>query len=158
MPLHIDNSRYARSNILLGRVLPGLVAIGAVWLLVSLLSHGLTRGTVVPAMLSVLCIVYMILTFVRRGRHPAVTSIEFLPDRIDVHCFGDMSSFEFAQIRDIEYEGIENRTRVKVMSAPFPKDAERILVITVDDGMELRVRVRHEHDAPLKEIAAFIEH
>lgn len=154
MPLQIDNSRYARSNVLFGRVLPAVVTICAIWLLASLLSHGLTRGTAVPAMLAGLCIVYMIVTYVRRGRHPAVTSIEFLPDRIDVHCLGGMSSVDMARVRDMEYEGIENRSRVQVLNAPFPTDAERILVITLDDGTEFRVRVRDEHDAPLKEIAA----
>lgn len=153
-PLRIDNSGFAQSNILFGRVLPACVTIGAIWWLVSLLSKGYTRGAVVPALLSSLLIVYMIVAFVRRGRHAAVKSIEFQPDHIDVVFAGSTSSFDITQIRAMEYAGTQNPARVSVRNARFPNDRDWILVLTLADGTELRVVVGHEYDAPLKEIAA----
>lgn len=153
-PLRIDNSAYAGANILFGRVLPGLVIASSIWSLLSLKSDGPTRGTVVPALLALLLIAYMIVSYVRRGRHPAVMSIEFLPDCLNVNFSTDTASFNVAQIRAMEYEGTRNPARVGVLNAVFPQNDDRILVVTLADEIELRVQVQYEHDAPLKAFAA----
>ena len=154
MQLYINNSRYADSNILFGRVFPAMVTVFPILSLVFLLSVGVTKGTAVPILMSLLLIAVMVVVYVRRGRHPAVQSIEFLPHCINVCFFSRRSSFDTARIRNMEYEGVRNRTRVKVVNAPFPKDGERILVVTLFDNTELRVRVDYEHHATLQRIAA----
>lgn len=156
MSLHIDNSQYAQSNILFGRVLPAAAILCAAWTLWTTLSSGLTNATIVPAMLTALWIVVMVVVYIRRGQHPAIVSIDFLPDHLEVQFVGRTATFDAKQISAIEYEGIHNPSRAKVVNAPFPKDGERILVITLADVRQLRVRVAYEHDAPLKEFAASV--
>lgn len=155
--LRIDNAGYAQSNVLFGRILPGVVILGGLWSLVSLAANGLTRGAVVPTLLTGLLICYMGVSIFLRGRHPAVRALEFFPDRLDVAYTNRRSSIEYSRVRAMEYEGIRNRARVNVAGAPFPEDAQRILVITLDDRTELRVVVDFAHDQPLKEVAATIE-
>ncbi|MCE9545465.1 MAG: hypothetical protein K8T25_08100 [Planctomycetia bacterium] len=157
MALRIENAPYARSGILFGRVLPVLIAACAVWTLVSLISNGPSRGTAVPIILMVVWIAAMAIAFVRRGRHRAVYSLEFLPDRMQVQ-FGDgTESFDLSQIRSLQYEGVHNRSRAAVRVAPFPPGGERVLVVTLVNGKELRAKVSEEHDAELKRIAMQIQ-
>jgi len=154
MSLRIDNRDYARSGLIFGRILPFVVGASCLWTLVSLVFSGLSYATAVPIVINILLIVIMGALFARRGRHPAVFSLELETDQFNVEYSSHTITYRLNQIRDMQYEGVHNRSRVKVSSAPFPPDGVRILVITLSNGTELRVRVRHEHDQPLKQVAA----
>ncbi len=156
MTLQIDNSAYAGSNIIFGRVLPGLVVVGSILTLASLFSQGLGEGTFIPLVMTAGLIVLMAIVYARRGKHPAVTSIEISREEINATFLSGRSCYGMDQVRSMEYEGVRNPSRVDVRHAPFPKDGERVLVITLADQTELRVRVRYEHDAALKAIAASV--
>ncbi len=152
--MRIENSAHARANILIGRVIPALFILCAAWSFVSLLSNGVTRGTLIPIMLTLLWIVAMGGLYLRRGQQRAVLALEFSSAGVEAQFLRGTASFPFTEIQSLEYTGVHNPARVPVLGAPFPQQGERILVLTLRDKTELRVRVRWEHHADLQDIAA----
>lgn len=154
--LQIDNSRYARSTVLFGRWVPIIVGGLAAWTFIASLGTGNFPTMLLGGMITVLWIVYMVIAYLRRGRQSVVMRVQFDGEQFEVTFLHSTERFEVLQIRCMEYEGIGNPSRAPVATAPFARDGERILVMTLGSGLELRVRVQHEHDAPLKKIAARI--
>ena len=153
MNIHIENNRTAYANVAFGRALPALISVVALADLVSIIFTDLSDGTLIPALLSVLWVIYMGIAFARRGRHPAIREMKIGDEWISAKCVAESRSFRTADVTVVEYEGVVNRSRVPVAGAEFPQNGERILVLTLRDGMELRVKVGSELDPALKEFA-----
>lgn len=150
--LRINNSRYAYSNIFFGRILAPLVGGESLLYVVrSVLFGDLgNSGTVVFFLIRLYLIGLMLWVFIRRGRYIAILWIEF-DDSIKVGRPGRTDSYEWNDVKQMEYEGVRNPARIDVSNATFPKHDDLILVITLKDEKELRIRVGKEHDSILKQ-------
>ena len=157
--LQIDNRRYATNNLIFGRIIAPLVALGAAGSIVSILRFAdLTKnGVIIGLGIQTIIVVLMIIVYLRRGRHAIVMNLEIGDQLVVEKKNGVQIQYSWDRVERMNYEGVRNSSRVGIPSAPFPKDDQRILVITLDDGAELRVRVEHEHDQSLKKIASDLE-
>lgn len=157
--LHIDNRRYASNNMIFGRIVAPLVGLGAAASIVSILRFAdlSKNGVIIGLGIQGIIVVLMAIVVWRRGRHPLVMQLELGEQLVVEKKSGEQTHHSWDRVERMEYEGLRNPARVRIPGSPFPKHDQRVLVITLDDGRELRVRVEHQHDVELKKIASDLE-